>query len=70
MFKILFAIFVPGPITPGIEVITKLDVGTRKSYTLTPGSQFKLVRAYYLSNHPHAPKTRVATENPETRPNR
>ena len=21
-------------------------------------SQFKLVRAYYLSNHPHAPKTR------------
>ena len=26
MFKILFAIFVPGPTTPGIEVITKLDV--------------------------------------------
>jgi hypothetical protein len=23
MFKILFAIFVPGPTTPGIEVITK-----------------------------------------------
>jgi hypothetical protein len=26
MFKILFAIFVLGPTTPGIEVITKLDV--------------------------------------------
>lgn len=26
MFKILFAIFVPGPTTSGIEVITKLDV--------------------------------------------
>ena len=26
MFKILFAIFVPGPTTPGIKVITKLDV--------------------------------------------
>ena len=26
MSKILFAIFVPGPTTPSIEVITKLDV--------------------------------------------
>jgi len=26
MFKISFAIFVPGPTTPGIEVITKLNV--------------------------------------------
>ena len=26
MFKILFAISVPRPTTPGIEVITKLDV--------------------------------------------
>jgi hypothetical protein len=26
MFKIVFAIFVPGPTTPGVEVITKLDV--------------------------------------------
>jgi hypothetical protein len=26
IFKILFAIFVPGPTTPGVEVITKLDV--------------------------------------------
>jgi hypothetical protein len=29
MFKILFAIFVPGPSTPGIKVITKLDVAHR-----------------------------------------
>jgi hypothetical protein len=26
MFKTLFAIFVPGPSSPGIKVITKLDV--------------------------------------------
>ena len=26
MFKILFTIFVPGPTTPGIAVITMLDV--------------------------------------------
>ena len=26
MFKILFAIFVPGLTTPGIKLITKLDV--------------------------------------------
>jgi hypothetical protein len=26
MYKIIFATFVPGPITPGIEVITKLDM--------------------------------------------
>jgi hypothetical protein len=26
LLKILFTIFVPGPTTPGIEVITKLDV--------------------------------------------
>ena len=26
IFNILFAIFVPRPTTPGIEVITKLDV--------------------------------------------
>ena len=26
LFKILFAIFVPEPTTPGIKVITKLDI--------------------------------------------
>jgi hypothetical protein len=36
MFKILFAIFVPGPTTPGIEVITKLDVAHQASQYLQP----------------------------------
>jgi len=31
MFKILFAIFVPGPTAPGIGVITKLDVAHQAS---------------------------------------
>jgi hypothetical protein len=40
MFKILFAIFVPGPTTLGIEVITKLDMaqilwGVRGRFALT-----------------------------------
>jgi hypothetical protein len=36
MFKILFAIFVPGPTTPGIEVITKLDVAHQAPQYLQP----------------------------------
>jgi hypothetical protein len=35
MFKILFAILVPGPTTPGIEVITKPDVAPA-----TPAPQY------------------------------
>jgi hypothetical protein len=37
MFKILFAIFVPGPTTPGIEVITKLDVAHQAPPPATVG---------------------------------
>jgi len=36
MFKILFAIFVPRPTTPGIEVITKLDVAHQAVLYLQP----------------------------------
>ncbi len=36
MFKILFAIFVPGPTTPGIKVITKLDVAHQAPQYLQP----------------------------------
>jgi hypothetical protein len=36
MFKILFAIFVPEPTTPGIEIITKLDVAHRTSSHFWP----------------------------------
>ena len=36
MFQILFAIFVPGPTTPGIEVITKLDVAHKAPQYLQP----------------------------------
>jgi hypothetical protein len=36
IFKILFAIFVPGPTTPGIEVITKLDVAHQTPQYLQP----------------------------------
>jgi hypothetical protein len=36
VFKILFAIFVPGPITPGIKVITKLNVAHLAAQHLQP----------------------------------
>jgi hypothetical protein len=40
MFKILFAIFVPRPTTPGIEVITKLDVAHQAPQYLQPQLAF------------------------------
>ena len=53
MFQILFAIFVPGPTTPGIEVITKLDVAHEAPQHLQPllafmpkASELKLRRKY------------------------
>jgi hypothetical protein len=36
MFKILFAIFVPGPTMPAIKVITKLDVAHQAPQYLQP----------------------------------
>jgi len=38
----LFAILVPGPTTPGIEVITKLDVAHRHTSTTVPRHRWPL----------------------------
>jgi hypothetical protein len=40
LFKILFAILVPGPTTPGIEVITKLDVA-HQAPTVPPATGWR-----------------------------
>ncbi len=42
MFKILFAIFMPGPTTPGIEIITKLDVAYQALYYSTSSRSWPL----------------------------
>jgi hypothetical protein len=40
MFKILLTIFVPGPTSPGIKVITKLDVAHQAPQYLQPHLAF------------------------------